>query len=166
MYLPEPLLALVLCYFTDGDPVPRILRGSRPARVGEERDWAAVGRLMDLKAYTLGRRWRAVSLGMTVLLCDGDGDAAFAKAVINARAQTGMHLPPQWRVDWSRLFNCLLWYNDKSICCASCSFKNTRQGGRVPYSSHQCDALFICRGCLQDDEQALALHNGVDVFVV
>jgi hypothetical protein len=59
MYLPEPLLALALCYLTDGEPARRILRRSEPA-LGRARgrDWGETRRLLDVVAYQLRREMK------------------------------------------------------------------------------------------------------------
>jgi hypothetical protein len=74
MYLPEPLLALVVSYVTDGQPARRILAGCRRGQVvkgwkSEDTveycmwvangtwfsNWGAVRRALDIAAYVVAR---------------------------------------------------------------------------------------------------------------
>lgn len=173
MYLPEPLLSLVVAYLTDGNPVPRILRQSRPARVGEARDWAAVRRLMDLKAYELLQRERLgtglVYTKMKMVLRDEER-RVFAQAVIDARASSikPSSLQPPY-ADPPGLYYHLIWPATDDKFWVHCTLEDTMtpwEAAHLPYTLYPFDAIFICTGCVRDDDHARGLHNGVDVFVI
>lgn len=51
MYIPEPVLALVLAYHTDGQPVRRVLAGTAQTRGDDRR----LDQLVDMVAYQVAR---------------------------------------------------------------------------------------------------------------
>jgi hypothetical protein len=171
MHLPEPVFGLVLAYLTDGDPVPRMLRRSRPALVGEVRDWTEVRRLMDLKAHQLLQEARGEPVYkyrmMKVLLWVNDDDGMFAKVVAGVRSSVKPPLPQPPIICYheQRIYS-LVW-RDVGGAFVDCRFERsiTWSGIGMP-RIHPFDAVFICKSRIPNDEEARGLHNGFDVFVV
>lgn len=165
MFIPEPLLSLVVAYHTDGNPVPRILCHSRPARVGEERDWAAVRRLMDLKAHELLKGARGETIYkqrfMKVVTWVDETEEAFAKAVMLARVSKKPPLvqPPILGYHEQRYYS-LTWHDEGGLR-VTCSFEEA-----MPYTVKPAHVIFVCKGRMLHDDHARRLHNGVNVFVI
>lgn len=79
MFIPEPLIALIVSYHTDGQPVRRILAGAGRLRT----DDSGVAQVVDMVAYKASREARGCchkSVALEVKQCAGRKEAMWNAA--------------------------------------------------------------------------------------
>jgi hypothetical protein len=164
MFIPEPVFGLVLAYITDGEPVRRILRGSRPAPAGWEwPGWSGARRLMDMVVYQIVREMiteRRPGCILIIIPLDCP-ELEVARALRNAMFSRPMPTAPLKLSSYDTLY----WdYGDAPIIA------HFGRGGFYSYDLSRFDAVFIYHdGFPANSTNAAArarVHDGVKTFVI
>lgn len=162
MFIPEPLLSLVVAYHADGNPVRRMLHRSRPARAGRWPNWGGARRLMDMVVYQIVREMVTDRRSGSVLIIIPQGwpKLEVARALRNAMCSRHMVTAPLKLTP----LNTLYWDYSGAPVIAHLGY------GFNSYDLSTFDAVFTYRDCFpansaKEADRAL-VHDGIRTFVI
>ena len=179
MYLPEPVLALVVAYHADGDPVRRALARTRAALKGEGTTYAEIRRLMDLKAYELYRgelqrrtrlpKYQIPRGRFHMAYALGDRWEAVYAAGYLVEANQQYEAVPKATLVAGNLAQTLSWQfeNDIEVACSvETDYVPEDALDEEEQEGENYDAVFVCTSTIEEYTPHIDIHNGVNAFVV